>query len=334
MSQKHWYFIDILRVAASLAIVTIHVVSSVATYSPVPLEESRIEVLELIHRLMNWAVPVFFMITGFVFLNSETPYTWQRMRGKLLRLVGLLFVFGIPFSLLEQLYVSRSFSAAMLGQALLDVVNGNLWAHMWFLYALFPIYLLIPLLWPAFHTDYSGVCRFTVLLGAFTIVLPLLQSQLPWIHTSFAAPLNAYAFYTLFGAAAGKNILQMNGRKKKLAAGLSVAAFCLGAADVLLWPSLAEYTGAGCALMAMAMFCGIAVLLKEKAIPEFLVGISSCSLGVYIIHPVFLNIQCKVLRLSPVQGRISWVLIPVNILLIYLISFSVVWLGKRMLRRK
>lgn len=69
MERKH--SIDLLRVLSAFAIVVIHIVSAPVTNSNVEVDAGLVAVLEVIHSLMNWAVPVFFMVTGYCLLKKS-----------------------------------------------------------------------------------------------------------------------------------------------------------------------------------------------------------------------------------------------------------------------
>ena len=57
--------IDLLRIISAVAVIVIHVVSASVTSAHTSVEQSLLKNTELIHVLMNWSVPVFFMITGY-----------------------------------------------------------------------------------------------------------------------------------------------------------------------------------------------------------------------------------------------------------------------------
>ena len=62
------YRIDILRCVSAFFIVVIHVVSTSVTYNDTAVAQSTVRLLNAVHNLSGWAVPVFFMITGFFVL--------------------------------------------------------------------------------------------------------------------------------------------------------------------------------------------------------------------------------------------------------------------------
>ena len=55
-----------------MAVILIHVVSGTVSNATVPLDVRLTGVLHAVHMLMNWSVPVFFMITGYCILGKES----------------------------------------------------------------------------------------------------------------------------------------------------------------------------------------------------------------------------------------------------------------------
>ena len=133
MERKRVGYIDLLRVVSAFAVVMIHVVSLSSTSCPT-LQAGTKAVLEDIHNLLRWSVPVFCMITGFLFLGGEKECTYRSIRRNVVHLLVLLVLVGGFYSLLEQIYTERRFSPGMFLRAVNDLFTGNLWTHMWYLY--------------------------------------------------------------------------------------------------------------------------------------------------------------------------------------------------------
>lgn len=68
--------IDILRIISAIAVVIIHVVSAPIASSNIAVEATLTHNMEMIHTLMNWSVPVFFMITGYC-LTKKRECTYK-----------------------------------------------------------------------------------------------------------------------------------------------------------------------------------------------------------------------------------------------------------------
>ncbi len=71
MASKRFVHLDAARAAAALAIVVMHVTPLGRLDAPAGSADWRIMIA--VNSLLRWAVPVFFMISGALFLDSERP---------------------------------------------------------------------------------------------------------------------------------------------------------------------------------------------------------------------------------------------------------------------
>lgn len=93
----------------------------------------------------HWPVPIFMMITGYLMLNKkELNYSniWKYFNRILFLLVG----FGFIFALMELYFNEHTLSLSILSKAIYNVFVGQTWKHLWYLYMLLGIYLLLPVL--------------------------------------------------------------------------------------------------------------------------------------------------------------------------------------------
>lgn len=105
MNRK--YSIDILRILSAIVIIIIHVVTSPVANSTNIIEVSLENNLNLIHNLMLWSVPVFFMITGYCLLLKK-ECTYRYCFSHVLKYIAVLFTVGLFYALLEEVYSVKS----------------------------------------------------------------------------------------------------------------------------------------------------------------------------------------------------------------------------------
>ena len=132
MTRK--YNIDILRIISALAIIGIHVIRC-PIHNASFIEPALEGTLNMAHRLLLWAVPVFFMISGYCLMQKQDctyKYAFKHVR----KYVAVLFTVGLFFALLELFFAQRTINLQIIRTALLNVIVGNLWDHMWFVYAI------------------------------------------------------------------------------------------------------------------------------------------------------------------------------------------------------
>lgn len=135
LNRNREIFPDVLRVLATCAVVLMHTVTGVSKTADLTGFERRANAFRTLVDLTAWSVPVFLMISGYLFLNPEKKIGLRDAICKYCRRILLaLILFGIPYSFLELLAVERSFRPKMIWEAVINTALGRSWAHMWYLY--------------------------------------------------------------------------------------------------------------------------------------------------------------------------------------------------------
>lgn len=136
--------LDILRFLATLAVVMTHVCGGVV--KALPVSTPAWVFLNSCRAAVTWDVPVFIMISGRFFLDGSRKITTKAIFGKYLKRLILAFV---VWSAVYQCYYMLH-SVAM-GTAYLNIMGiFSEWItgpyHLWYLYMLAGLYILIPFL--------------------------------------------------------------------------------------------------------------------------------------------------------------------------------------------
>ena len=117
--KKRHHFLDVLRVAATCAVVMLHTITGImdnTDMTPFPFEHSFFLAIK---DLTSWCVPIFLMISGYLFLDPDRELTFGKMVTKYCRRVALaLLLFGVPYAWLELAATEGSFSLQCSGKAL------------------------------------------------------------------------------------------------------------------------------------------------------------------------------------------------------------------------
>lgn len=172
MDKNRKTFLDILRILATFAVVIYHVLCSSVSNDPEISAELGTAALSLAGTL-KWHVPVFFMITGYLWLNDDKTCTYRNITHNIIRFLLVLLTVGFSYAVMERVFTSGALSARVLFLAFTDVLTGNLWDHMWYLYAAIGIYLFLPAIKPFFkNRQQKEICFFAALLFVFTILFP------------------------------------------------------------------------------------------------------------------------------------------------------------------
>ena len=125
---------------------------------------------------LYWAVPCFVMVTGALLLDPARKIGYKKLFSKYVaRALKAIVAFGVLFAVLEAIFdpAKRTWAAFLGGVG--EVFTGGTWAHMWYLYCLLGLYLLLPAYKKiADASDERDVRYLLIVYGLFEAVLPLL----------------------------------------------------------------------------------------------------------------------------------------------------------------
>ena len=161
MTVKRVLSFDVMRIVAAFSIVAQHV-SGRSWVTSYPSSEWGI--WNFYTSLAQWGVPVFFMISGALFLSSEKILDIRRLFSKnLLRIVYAFLFWSIVYVL-----VTEGFGQG-LKITFLSVIKGP--PHFWFLFMMIGIYLTLPVL-KCIAAQEKAFNYFVVLAIITTFIIP------------------------------------------------------------------------------------------------------------------------------------------------------------------
>lgn len=147
LSGPRKQFLDVLRVLATCAVVLMHVLTGAIDVTDTSIVPEYRSLLLSVMDLVTWCVPIFLLISGYLFLNPERTLTYPVMIKKYCRRIALaILLFGVPYAASELVVAERTFRIRMIPEALKMTLTGHTWSHMWYLYLILFLYLITPLL--------------------------------------------------------------------------------------------------------------------------------------------------------------------------------------------
>lgn len=307
-SRKTINWFEWARALGALAIVCLHAVVSTTN---VPEIASANQVLLYAENLAaiplaRWAVPVFFMVTGALLLDPAREMTLERVGRYLWRISFVLLTVGFVFCLMESAATADAALVSPSGApdlaavarivlvSFLNLLSGDSWDHLWYLYALLGLYLMTPFI-SAFVRRAS---RREELVACVTLYLVLCVA--PTVNAVFDTKILSFltvgspVVYFLCGHYAWA-YLELD-RRIVLAAVCSLAALAaIYVADPTLGGPLAlpEY---GFALpLALAVFLALRRWLDVPLDDHPAIGLlARDSFGIYLFHPLFAHVALRV----------------------------------------
>ena len=308
VSEERKYFLDFLRLIAAGAVVMLHTVSGAADILNPEAYSGETTALLLILDLVTWCVPVFIMISGFLFLDPKKKNDFKTMLIKYCgRILLALFLFGVPFALLEQISLQGRFVPGMLPESFLTVVRGQSWSHMWYLYVIFLLYLFTPLLKKLLaRLPLRSVYLIMAGLLVWCGIIPFFQKISGVNIFPVIAQEGTYVFYYVSGyffACHKKRHPGSNTASRLFLGGCALTAAGMITSRIWSFPVQMAYNYPPTLLFSLLLFG--AAREKEAFFRQKwgsgLKKLSSLTFTIYLIHPIFLNLFYKFLHLSPLD---------------------------------
>lgn len=221
MERKRIYYIDWLRIISALAVIGIHItMTQPNNYSVQEIGKSNYIILTCVYILIQWAVPVFLMISGNLLLHSN-KMTVTKVKQMTIRMGTVLLLFGSAFALLEQIFERKTVAIGMLPNSVLLTLQQKSWSHLWYLYVLIGIYLiLIPLKKFVDNSSNKEICIFTAILIVGNFIIPTINIALDTQIENYML-FTQYVTYVLLGYIIGGLHYEDNDRVKRVIDALS-----------------------------------------------------------------------------------------------------------------
>jgi len=195
----HLYWIDLIRVVAVFQVVLIHL--SYVIFFKEELFSQNWQAANFYDSLSRMGVPLFFMTSGALLLGKREPLV-DFFRKRLLK-VGIPTLFWSVAYLLWSVDAYTNGTMSLVGvvlSMLKAIYTGNVEIHLWFLYILIGIYLVVPILRVFVSTaSRSDLVYFAVIWFLATPLLEL-AGRLTGFQTALVIPVVAgYVGYFVLG---------------------------------------------------------------------------------------------------------------------------------------
>ena len=325
LSGPRKQFLDVLRVLATCAVVLMHVLTGATDVTDASIVPEYRSLLLSVMDLVTWCVPIFLLISGYLFLNPERTLTYPVMIKKYCRRIALaILLFGVPYAASELVVAERTFRIRMIPEALKMTLTGHTWSHMWYLYLILFLYLITPLLKKVLRVlPVWGVAAVMAVIFLGSSVAPFLNKVLDVNSIPVLPDGGVYFLYYLCGyffavrevcvdkaessGISGKGM--ETGDTTEPVRGKRIGNVWLMAAAVLMMGMILSRTLAGFSiqmaynypftvLLAVLLFAaGWNGSIQKHRIPWQEAG--ALSFAVYLVHPVYVNLLYKFVKITP-----------------------------------
>lgn len=302
LSGPRKQFLDVLRVLATCAVVLMHVLTGAIDVTDTSIVPEYRSLLLSVMDLVTWCVPIFLLISGYLFLNPERTLTYPVMIKKYCRRIALaILLFGVPYAASELVVAERTFRIRMIPEALKMTLMGHTWSHMWYLYLILFLYLITPLLKKVLRVlPVWGVVAMMAVIFLGSSVAPFLNKVLDVNSIPVLPDGGVYFLYYLCGYFfAVREVCVDKGRNVWLTAAVAVLALGMILSRTLAGFSIQmAYNYPFTVLLAVLLFAaGWNGSIKKHRIPWQEAG--ALSFAVYLVHPVYVNLLYKFVKITP-----------------------------------
>lgn len=297
-------YFDWLRTVAICCVVVLHVAAS--DWYSTPVASWPWQALNIADGAVRFAVPVFFMVSGALFLSPARHVTPRSILSRSLPRLA------VPFIVWSAIYaVISTFGPHGDGSwpgFIVRTLSGHY--HLWFLIALAGLYLVTPLL-RLWSGERALLWYFIALATIFTSVLPLAADTpiLGPIIRNFLDTLQlhlvlGYSMYFVLGY-----LLSTQRLTGRIIGWLAAAGVAGIAATIVGTSWLSSHRGApdgtlygyltpNVAVVAIAIFCSFRFFAERSTGPRLgtprgVTIVAGASMGIYLVHPLF-------------QGVLAW----------------------------
>lgn len=263
-----------------------------------PLDSSDFLPLLTLSTAVRGSVPIFFMLSGALFLDRQELCLRDYLKKHVLYLAAIFFIWSAIYALGSRA-ASGSFGSVY--NFVYELIAGHY--HMWFLSAMVLCYLFLPPLSCALHGQRLDIRYLLFLFFGVSMLcanLNLTPDTAPILYRftqNLSLDYLPYLGYAVWGYWLSRR--EFSARTLYLAplVFLLCTALTTGAN---LWYSgykgeadgwLFSYFSIPSFIQASAVFCFFLALRgREFRHKRFIRQLSDCTMGVYLIHPLFINV--------------------------------------------
>ncbi len=300
MSKTREFSFDILRVVAMCMVIIVHV-SNVYSRSYGFIGNGSFIVSLGFNTISRISVPIFLMISGALLLDRSFNKTKYFKR--LIKFIILIIVWDIIYLIWEWLYLGITYDH--LENLLLNPYR----AHLWYLYTILVLYAIQPLLKLILDKS-NNVIKYILLFIWFIF------SSLSIVNSTIAGIFTIFSYIGFF--IVGKylyDFIKNNNLKKYNILWILLIIVCILTSMYLnysyshkynmFYNLFFAYRTPFIILSSVSFFILVVSNYTKDTIPKIIEVLSNVSLGVYLIHGIFLDITIKLFNYQGINALIG-----------------------------
>ena len=322
--------LDLLRIVATAAVVLLHTAKRV--WYNVPVSSTDWYISNIYLSAVRWAVPVFVMISGALFLSRDVSI--KKLYGtNILRMATAFIFWSFIYALLWHLEGLETKESIKL------FIQGNF--HLWFLPMIMGLYMALPVLKKI--TEDEKLTKYFLLLSfIFAFVVPQVISYVTFFSEEWGGVLSnlygnfhidiflGYPFYFILGYMISSGKISVRRFASVL---IGICGLLITVLMTIVFTSYKDqavdiafdYMSINVMLMAVGMF---ALFVKKDSASKLsqkgekaVVAVSKACFGVYLIHEAILIVIKSQLKFD-MASTIPALSIPVVMIIAFAVSLG------------
>ena len=341
-SREHVVFVDYIRVIACFLVMLVHASENFyGTENAVGLASNMSQLLNESNRFWvafydgfcgRISVPLFMIVSAFLLVPMKSGVSMgQFYKRRFLRILPPMACFFLLYSLLPLAWGGMTWEQSLADLKHLPFNFPSMAGHLWFMYPLVSLYLIIPVVSP--WLEKASAKEELIFLGIFG-----LSTFIPWIHRFLYPEIWGECFWNGFtmlwycsgylGYLVMAHYIRVHldwSRRRRAITGalcfLAGSAFTgwafwhAGTPGILIETPKLEWAWEFCMPNVVIAAFGAFLLfscIERKESPAFISGLSRLTFGMYLMHMFFLvPIAGLVIGGNPAEPRLPvWLAIP------------------------
>jgi surface polysaccharide O-acyltransferase-like enzyme len=316
--------IDLLRIFAAFAVVVIHV-SAYYTRGDTTLSNSFWWLANTSNSFSRWSVPIFIMISGSLLINEKSfKNTNLFFKKRVQRLLIPIFFWSVFFIGFNK-YITDFFSIK-------DVIGrlfiGEPYYHLWYLFLIVGIYCVTPVI-SLVYANFSKKDRIIIIICIF--IAGAINSM--WFkyfgqsNQFFAFKFLPYLGYFMVGKEISTSKISYNKYTYLLVWFFSsvLIAITTGLLRYIGFQVITffyDYLNPLVIVQSISFYVFMKKMMSDKNLSEkfrnALTKLSILTLGIYIIHPIFIELGVKIIENN--NSGINFILLPIFAVVVFFVS--------------
>lgn len=315
------YSFDILRSIAMIMVIIVHV-SNVYSRSFGIIGNKSFIISLFFNTTSRISVPIFLMISGALLLDRK--FDLKKYLKRLLKFLILIIVWDIIYLVWEYLYLGITYNK------LFNLLLNPYRAHLWFLYTILLLYAIQPILRVIMSKSNKQVKMFLFSIWLILSSLSMVNRTIAEVFTIFS-----YIGFFCIGKYLYEYAKNKDLRKYNILLILIMIA-CFTTSITLNYLSSMKYNmfynlyfayrTPFIIFSSFAFYILIISNYRKNSLNKGLMLLSDLSLGVYLIHGIFLDITIKRFVYQNINALVG---IPLFTIIIFILSIISVFIIKK-----